>query len=130
MGETEMIDRTFGFRLGISAILFCGLAILASAESKVTKTYEKVKVAAGIYAFIAEEPKSEIVSGNSVAVIGDDGVLVVDSGHFPSLTRKMIAHSRKKNEKPVRFLVNTHWHPDHLFGNYVYRETYPGVVII
>jgi cyclase len=114
----------------VSLIWLFALAVLASAENKVTPTYEKVKVADGVYAFIASEPKSEIVSGNSVAVIGDDGVLVVDSGHFPSLTRQMIADIRKETDKPVRFLVNTHWHPDHLFGNYVYREAFPGVVII
>jgi cyclase len=118
------------FILGVSLIWLGLPASLVSAETKVAKTYEEVKVAEGVYAFIADEPKSEIVSGNSVAVIGDDGVLVVDSGHFPSLTRKMIADIRQVTDKPVRFLINTHWHPDHLMGNYVYREAFPGVVII
>jgi cyclase len=125
-----MRNRRFARYTGVLMILVCALAGLASAQSNAAKTYEKIKVAEGVYAFIASEPKSEIVSGNSVAVIGDDGVLVVDSGHFPSLTRKMIADIRQVTDKPVRFLVNTHWHPDHLFGNYVYRETFPGVVII
>jgi cyclase len=106
------------------------MAFSAFAESDVTKTYEKVKVADGIYAFIAAEPKSPIVSGNSVAVIGDDGVLVVDSGHFPSLTRRMIADIRQMTNQPVRVLVNTHWHPDHMLGNAEYRKAFPGIVIL
>jgi cyclase len=63
-------------------------------------------------------------------VIGDDGVLVVDSSHFPTLARRMIADIRKLTAKPVRFVVNTHWHPDHVFGNAAFREAFPGVAII
>jgi hypothetical protein len=37
-------------------------------------------------------------------------VLVVDSGRFPTLARKMIAEIRLKTGKPVRYLVHTHWH--------------------
>jgi cyclase len=95
-----------------------------------TSTYETVKAADGIWAFIAPEPKSALVSGNSIAVIGDDGVLVVDTGLVPSLTRRMIAEIRQKTGKPVRYVVNTHWHADHNFGNFIYRDEYPGVTII
>ena len=68
-----------------------------------TKTYDKVKVGDGIYAFIAAEPTTEMVSGNSVVVIGDDGALVVDTGHVPSLTRRMIADIQQMTDKPVRY---------------------------
>jgi len=94
------------------------------------KTYQTVKVAEGIYAFISPESKAPLVSGNSIAVIGEDGVLVVDSGHFPSLTRRMIVEIRQMTDKPVRYLVNTHWHADHVTGNNVYREVFPNVVIM
>lgn len=96
----------------------------------VTASYETVKVADGIWAFIAPEPKSALTSGNSIAIIGDDCVLVVDTGMIPSLTRRMIAEIRQKTDKPVRYIVNTHWHWDHNFGNFVYRDEYPGVTII
>jgi cyclase len=88
------------------------------------------QVADGIVAFIAPESNSMLVNGNSVAIIGDDGVLVVDSGHFPSLTRRVIAEIRQRTEKPVRFVVNTHWHPDHVTGNAEYRRAFPGVTIV
>ena len=106
------------------------VAISCFAQNTIPKTYEKVKVAEGVYAFIAEEPKTEIVSGNSVAVIGDDGVLVVDTMHFPSLTRRMIADIKQLTDKPVRYVVNTHWHPDHLMGNGEYKQAFPDVVIL
>jgi cyclase len=96
----------------------------------VTSSYETVKVADGIWAFIAPETKSGLVSGNSIAIIGDDGVLVVDTGMIPSLTRRMIAEIRQKTDKPVRYVVNTHWHWDHNLGNFVYRDEFPNVTII
>jgi glyoxylase-like metal-dependent hydrolase (beta-lactamase superfamily II) len=101
-----------------------------SDEPRVARSYETVNVAPGIHAFIAPEPRVGLVSGNSVAVVGEDAVLVVDSGHFPSLTRRMIADIRRLTEKPIRFLVNTHWHPDHHSGNGVYRELVTGVTIV
>ena len=92
--------------------------------------YETVKVAEGIYAFVPPEPRGGLVSGNSIAVNGDDGVLVVDTGHFPTLARKMIADIRRLTDKPVRYVVNTHWHPDHVFGNGAYREAFPDVNVL
>ena len=92
--------------------------------------HETVKVADGVYAFISAESNNAIVSGNSVAVVGDDGVLVVDSGNFPSETRKIIAEIRQLTSLPVRYLVHTHWHRDHTDGDSEYRTAFPNVVII
>ena len=106
------------------------LAALPAAASDVTTKFETVKVAEGIYAFIAPEPKSGLVNGNVVAVIGDDGVLVVDTGQIPSLAKRMLAVIRTKTDKPVRYVVNTHWHWDHNLANHVFRDAYPNVAIV
>ena len=92
--------------------------------------WKTVQVGAGIYAFIAPDGVTPIVSGNSVAVIGDSSVLVVDAGQFPSVARAQIAAIRKLTDKPVRFVVNTHWHPDHWLGNAEYAAAFPGVPIV
>ena len=92
--------------------------------------HETVKVADGVYAFISAESNNAIVSGNSVAVIGGDGILVVDSGNFPSETRRIIAEIRQLTSLPVRYLVHTHWHRDHTDGDSEYRAAFPNVVII
>ena len=93
-------------------------------------TYETVKLADGVYAFISGAGGEAMVTGNSLVVIGDDGVLVVDSGHFPSVTARQIEQIRQWTSQPVRFLVNTHWHPDHSAGNGLYRKAFPGVQIV
>lgn len=102
----------------------------AAAQASKLPGHETVKVADGIYAFITAESNNAIVSGNSVAVVGDDGVLVVDSGNFPSETRKIIAEIRQLTTLSVRYLVHTHWHRDHTDGDSEYRAAFPNVVIV
>jgi cyclase len=101
-----------------------------SGQPLVMTSYQTVTVADGIYAFISPESNGAIVTGNSVAIVGDDSVLVVDSGHFPTLTAKMIDDISRLSDHPVRFLVNTHWHPDHNSGNGLYLQRFPGLQII
>jgi glyoxylase-like metal-dependent hydrolase (beta-lactamase superfamily II) len=57
-------------------------------------------------------------------------VLVIDSGNIPGSTRRQIKEIRRLTDRPVRFVVNTHWHPDHNLGNSEYRAAFPGVTII
>ena len=109
---------------------------LASAQSRAPSdypsvlTYRTVRIADGIYAFITPEERSSFQAGNSIAIIGDDGVLVFDTGNIPSATRAQIAEIRRLTPKPVRWVVNSHWHPDHTLGNAEYRKAFPGVTVI
>lgn len=89
-----------------------------------------VKVADGVFAFIDHDATREFVFGNSVVVIGDDGVLVFDSNQLPSLARRVLGEIRRLTDKPVRYVVNSHWHWDHTMGNQVYRDAFPQVEII
>ena len=72
---------------------------------------------------------SERGIGNCVAIIGDDGILVVDSS-LPTGARAILKAIRQVTDKPVRYLINTHWHDDHIWGNQEYAADSPGVVII
>jgi len=102
-----------------------------AAENKfVNERYDLVPIADGVYSFIAPESDSGVVQSNCTVIIGADSVLVVDTGQFPSLAQRMIADIKKITPKPVRHIVNTHWHFDHVWGNGAFREAYPGVAII
>ena len=79
------------------ALLFTMLSVFPAG-----KLYRTVTVAHGIYAFISPESNSPIVSGNVVAIAGDDGVLVVDSGRFTALARRMAAEIRRKTGRGRR----------------------------
>ncbi len=68
--------------------------------------------------------------GNIVAVIGETGVLVVDSGITPSGADAVIAEIRSRTDLPVQYLVNTHWHDDHIWGNQSFTDAYPEITVI
>ena len=62
-------------------------------------------------------------SGGNIGVsVGDDGIVMVDD-QFAPLVPKIKAALAKISQKPVRFLVNTHWHFDHVGGNAGMAET-------
>lgn len=109
-----------------------GQTLAAQAEHPLPSvlSYRTVKVADGVYAFITPEERSGFQSGNSVVIIGDDGVMVFDTGNIPSSTRRQIAEIRRLTPQPVRYVVNSHWHPDHNLGNSEYRAAFPEVRII
>jgi len=120
-----MIVRTI--TLLFILISFC---ILAEAVPPSKHDFEMVQVANGIYSFIANESNSGSVQGNVTLIVGDNSAIVVDAGQFPSLAERMAAKIREVTQKPVRVLINTHWHGDHLLANYIFREKFPGLMVI
>lgn len=94
------------------------------------KEYDVKKLADGVYGFVWKDPMQNPIEGNSLFVINDEDVLVVDACIFPSSTRIMINELKKLTSKPVKWVVNTHWHDDHVNGDFVYKETWPGVEFI
>jgi len=66
--------------------------------------------------------------GNTTIQIGDQGVLVVDT-QFAQVADKLIAEiNRISGNKPIRYVVNTHVHPDHVGGNERFRRTGNAIV--
>ena len=94
------------------------------------KPFDVIKLADGVYGFVWRNPLQDPIEGNALFVINDRDVLVVDTGLLPSSARRMAAALRRLTTKPVRYVVNTHWHDDHHNGNQVYRELWPGVEFI
>lgn len=93
-------------------------------------TVEIQKVADGVYAAIRKEPPGLMFNGNCVFIINDEDVVVVDTTITPSSAREVLAELKKLTSKPVKYVINTHWHDDHIIGNQVYREAFPGVEFI
>ena len=73
------------------------------------------------------EGANGFAGGNVAVTVGDDGVFVIDDELAP-LSPKLKAALASLSKKPVRFVVNTHWHPDHTGGNPAMAAT--GAVII
>lgn len=87
------------------------------------------KVADSVYAAL-QPAELRFDDSNSAIVILDGGVLVVDTQTSPLGARAVIEQVRKLTTKPVRWVVNTHWHSDHVQGNSAYRDAFPDVEFI
>jgi glyoxylase-like metal-dependent hydrolase (beta-lactamase superfamily II) len=85
------------------------------------------KLAEGIYAAVRTDPPGLMVDANSLFIVNDADVVVVDA---PEASAEMIAALRKITSKPVTYLVNTHWHDDHVIGNTAWRKAYAGIRFI
>ena len=117
-------------RIALAAAALVVLVARAPAEGLPQKAYEVVKLSDGVYAFVWKDPIENLIESNSLFVINDHDVLVVDTGMVPSTARVMAAELRKLTDRPVRYVVTTHWHDDHHGGNEVYRDLWPGVEFI
>ena len=62
--------------------------------------------------------------GNSVIFTAPEGLVVVDTGRHPAHTQQIVDFA-KSSKKPVRAVVNTHWHLDHIGGNVILRREFP-----
>ncbi len=108
------------------ASLATPLPLLAQFEQ--TMTVEKI--ADHVYGAIYSEMKVDPVQSNALIIIGDSGVCVVDAHYTPGAARATIAEIRKLTRLPVKYVVTTHWHDDHVFGRQEYKKAYPGVTIV
>lgn len=70
------------------------------------------------------------VDSNITIIEGEESLLVVDAWDNLANARKLIASIRERSAKPVKYLVNTHWHSDHTLANAVFREAWPGIQFI
>jgi glyoxylase-like metal-dependent hydrolase (beta-lactamase superfamily II) len=84
------------------------------------------QVGPGVYAAI-DGPEHKAGS-NAGFVIGDDGVLVVDALFTPEAAQALVAEIHRITPKPIRYVVNTHYHADHTGGDGVLRDA--GALII
>lgn len=84
----------------------------------------------GVYVFRAAGDLEFWTSTNSVVIVCDDEVVVFDSPTRAVTARAVIDEIRKLTPKPVRVLINSHWHQDHWNGNDEYAKAFPGLRIV
>lgn len=100
------------FILAAGLLLACGLG---AQERDFSKVEIKVsKVAGNVYLL-------QGVGGNIAALVGDDGIVLVDDESTP-LADKVQAALRTITDKPLRFVINTHYHGDHVGGNAYFQR--------
>src|SRR4051812_44106940 len=105
--------------IAIWAFVQCGVPALAAADQP--EPLSTREIATGIHVY--QGAVAMMTAGNEGAIanigfiVGNDAVAVVDTGGSVREGRALLAAIRRGTDRPVRYVINTHVHPDHIFGN-------------
>jgi glyoxylase-like metal-dependent hydrolase (beta-lactamase superfamily II) len=78
----------------------------------------KERVTDNVYVFTSEAYAQVTAS----AIVTSEGTVVIDTLPFPRETREMIDFLRAESKRGIRYVINTHHHADHVYGNYLFEE--------
>jgi glyoxylase-like metal-dependent hydrolase (beta-lactamase superfamily II) len=91
---------------------------------------QRTKVADGIYLFTTPPYGDVGLDGNSIVITSDEGTLVFDTNGTPAASAAVLNQSRTLTDRPVRYIVNSHWHWDHWYGAETYINAFPSAQVI
>lgn len=112
------------------AALILAAAVLAVAAGNAAAAQGLTKIADGVYAYVDAKhasPQSGF-GANAGIVVGKDGIVVVDTLVSAKQARRFIKDIRAVTDKPIRYVVNTHGHLDHAFGDSEFQAL--GAVVV
>jgi cyclase len=114
------LQHAIAFVLSFVALMCASSALLAQKhDSSFTgKAFKFDKIADGVY--YATATGSMVTGGNNTVIVNDHDVLLVDADTTPAAARELLKEIKSLTNKPVRWVVNTHFHFDHTDGNSVF----------
>jgi cyclase len=126
-GMTYILRNTVVTAASLLTTLGCRGPEAKPTSQEPSPNLEIVQLDSSVFAAIRKEPLSLAVNSNSLIVVRDTDVVVVDAQFTRAATRETIAAIRRLTDKPVGYVINTHWHDDHVAGNQVYQDSFPSV---
>ncbi|MGD9127282.1 MAG: MBL fold metallo-hydrolase, partial [Planctomycetia bacterium] len=101
-------------------ISLCVLGLLAlNARADETRPLQKIGPHTWAYAGTSPMKSANSLGSNAGVIVGEKGVLVVDTLASAKEGKKLLADIRKVTKLPILWVVNTHFHFDHAWGNCV-----------
>jgi len=113
--------------VSLCIVLRCAAAPIA-AQEPAGPAFTLKQLGPNTWAAIDNRDPNASAGSNAGVVIGDDGVAVIDSFVSVEAAKQLIAQIEKLTKLPVRFVVNTHYHADHVVGNRVFMDA--GAVVL
>tara|TARA_B100001750_G_scaffold245140_1_gene264043 strand:- start:855 stop:1799 length:945 start_codon:yes stop_codon:yes gene_type:complete len=113
-------------KLFLRYILFLILAItLFERTDARAETFNIEKIANGIYVHVGKHHEGLHDIANIGFIVGEDSIAVIDTGSSLALGESLRKSIRSVSQLPIRYVINTHIHPDHFFGNSAFEKDNP-----
>ena len=109
------------FAVVTSCALFWMPAV-GQAQNTPVPSFTLKQVGANVWAAIDNPAAKGVAAANGGFVIGADGVAVIDSFASANAAKELLAEIRQRTKLPIKFVINTHYHGDHVGGNGVFAD--------
>ena len=119
IGKVDAAPRPLNRRCALLGLwLACAVGVAVAAD--VTPGLQPRQVADGVWFVQGEAALGSVANRNFISnagfVVTDDGVVVVDALGSPALGEELIAQIRRITPQPIRYVIVTHYHADHIYG--------------
>jgi cyclase len=111
--------------------LIVAVALMATTNpTHAAQGFSVTKLRDNVFTVMRTDPPGFAVESNSGFIECADHVIVVDAQSNDATTSQVLAQIRLYTNKPVRYVINTHWHDDHIVGTHIYRDAFPAMKVI
>jgi len=118
--------------ISIGVVLKIILILFFALFAQLVNALNVTEVSSGIYVHFGQHEFPNKVNHGAIAnigfIVGDSCVAVIDTGGNPEQGYALKKAIEKTTSKPVCYVINTHVHPDHIYGNIAFKQ--PGVTFI
>lgn len=115
-----------------AAALLSAWPLLRPLEALADAAVDTIEIAPGVFVhqgrYEMQSPENKGDMANASFVVGSDCVAVIDTLGSATMGASLREAVRAATDKPIRYVINTHMHPDHVFGNAAFEQDKPDFV--